>query len=69
MTNARNTFDPDIIDHTNEELMNHYYTRFAAEAGIARRKAERMFRDKWDTMKRKLTSDRHHTYKVLKEHL
>ena len=68
MTN-RIVFDPKIIDHTNEELMRHYFTRFAADAGITRRHAERKFRDKWDSMKRKLSNDRAHTYKVLKEHL
>lgn len=68
MTN-RIVFDPNVIDHTNEELMRHYFTRFAADAGITRRHAELKFRDKWDSMKRKLSSDRHHTYKVLKEHL
>lgn len=69
MTHSRIAFDPDHIEHTNEELMRYYFTMFAQEKGIARRAAELLFRDKWDRMKRKLTADRHHTYQILKDHI
>jgi len=65
----RIVFDPTIIDHTNEELLRHYFTRFAQDAGITRRHAELKFRKSWDSIKRKVSSDREHTYRVLKEHL
>ena len=61
--------DPHHIEHTNEELMHYYYCEFARQAGIERRAAELNFRNVWDRMKRKLSSDRNHTYTVLKEHL
>lgn len=67
MTTQR--FDPETIDHTNEELMRHYFTKLAQEAGLARRTAELLFRNTWDKLSRKLSPNRNETFTAMKAHL
>lgn len=64
-----NTFDPRVIDHTNEELMRYYFVRLADEAGMARRTAEVLFRNTWDKLHRKLSADREDTFRIMRIHI
>jgi hypothetical protein len=64
-----NTFDPRIIDHTNEDLMRYYFVRLADEAGMLRRPAEVLFRDTWHVLSRKLSADREDTFRIMRNHL
>ena len=62
-------FDPNHIDHTNEDLMRHYFTRLAAEAGMKRREAEVLFRNTRDKLHRKLSAYREDTFRIMRIHI
>jgi hypothetical protein len=46
-----NTFDPNFIDNTNEELMRYYFVKLA-DPYMGRREAELLFRNKWDIIRK-----------------
>jgi hypothetical protein len=64
-----NTFDERVIDHTNEELMQHYFVKLAKEAGMDRRPAEILFRNTWHILRRKLSADREDTFRIMRIHI